>query len=577
LKRRYAPLEQETMITAVSNLFHFRRHPSEGVDQLLSRFELINSEAEQLGQLVLPVVLKSWMLLNVLKIPVKSWELLLHGTQGILPVTDQDYARFLQYVRRNGHLYESSTSSITQHFFADDGSNEQFLPIQNDANDWHESNSVEYQNHHTYWTDGADGYQQQGWEEDDDDQSSGHSNNEEPVDLTEVNGMDPNTAGEQLYLQYRSSKRKFRKFTNSSAGRSTMKRRKGSGKGKAKSKGKGKGTFYGTSPQWDDWGQSQETYAFQKGGKPSGKRTGNPIGSDGKVMKCSKCGSDQHFIRFCPQNTDGPKPSGKGNGYVTIEHWSRQPGANPSVGQSGFFEAMQPEFVPSIRFEDGTFEPLSTTLQNSANFSAFMQNNAEAISSASAVEVQRTSFQSMTDTQKRLWQFPWYEECYHTQVRLATGQEGLLVDTGAMGNLCGDVWAGRVEALAKAAGQGSTYKDIPLVQVEGVGNGTSKITQSASIPTCLADGTLGVYSAMVQKNSELPGLYGLISQTSRQAVVDTGNDRIIYPGPGGIQYNLSPGSKVVKCHRAISGHLIMPCSEWHKAKPGAADSAGSRL
>jgi hypothetical protein len=155
-------------------------------------------------------------------------------------------------------------------------------------------------------------------------------------------------------------------------------------------------------------------------------------------------------------------------------------------------------------------------------------------------------------------------------VRLATGQEGLLVDCGAMGNLCGDKWARRVEQLAKNAGQGTRWQTIPTVNVEGVGSGSSKIDVQATLPTCFEDGTIGEFTAMVQSNSELPGLYGLVSQTRRQAVIDTGNDRVIYPGPGGIKYHLSPGSKVVKCQRAISGHLLLPCSEWHQAKPGAA-------
>jgi hypothetical protein len=298
------------------------------------------------------------------------------------------------------------------------------------------------------------------------------------------------------------------------------------------------------------------------------------------VMKCSKCGSEQHFIRFCPQNTEASKPSGKGsgNGYVTVEHWSRQPGANPAIG-GAYFGDVVPEFIPSIRYEDGTTEALATTEQNAQRLSVFLHSAAAGPASTGQTTEIRSPVEQkdLTAAQQRLWQFPWFQECYHTQVRLATGQEGLLVDCGAMGNLCGDQWAKRVADLAMQAGQATTYRTIPEVKIEGVGNGHSKIVQSASIPTCLADGTIGNYETMVQANSELPGLWGLVSQTKGQVIIDCGNDRVIYPGPGGVQYNLSPGSKVVKCQRAISGHLLMPCAEWQNAKPGSTSKVGTRL
>ena len=38
------------------------------------------------------------------------------------------------------------------------------------------------------------------------------------------------------------------------------------------------------------------------------------------------------------------------------------------------------------------------------------------------------------------------------------------------------------------------------------------------------------------------------------------------PGKGGIQYNLSPGTRVIKLVKARSGHLLVPCCEWATAK-----------
>jgi hypothetical protein len=151
-------------------------------------------------------------------------------------------------------------------------------------------------------------------------------------------------------------------------------------------------------------------------------------------------------------------------------------------------------------------------------------------------------------------------------VKLPSGREGLLIDCGAIGNMCGDKIAAHMQAAGQAVGQGSSWKDIAPISIGGVGKGDQEVCHEATLPVCLVDGTMGQYKAIVVENSELPALYGLVGLTAQAAVIDCGNDRLIYPGPGGIKYNLSPGSKVIKLERAKSGHLLAPCSEWDKAK-----------
>jgi hypothetical protein len=148
-----------------------------------------------------------------------------------------------------------------------------------------------------------------------------------------------------------------------------------------------------------------------------------------------------------------------------------------------------------------------------------------------------------------------------------------------MADLCGDRWASRVEALAAAAGQGTSWVKIPKVTVEGVGTGADEITDQVRLPVCYSDGVVDSFNAIVSSDSDLPALSGLIGLTKNSGIVDCGNDQLIYPGPGGIKYTLSPGSRVYKLQRAISGHLLMPCAEWHKAKPNTAafTAADSRL
>ena len=409
--------------------------------------------------------------------------------------------------------------------------------------------------------------------------SSGESHASEAVDLSELNTLSPAQHGEHLYLGYRTAKRKFRHFSKQ-PGRS----RKGKGKGKGgKGKGFGKGgksAFY-----YDDATQSfvafdvpstSPAYAFQKGGK-NPTRKGNPIGADGKVMKCSGCGSDEHFVRFCPQN---PGKGGKGGTYLALpgtpepqSHWSSQPGARPGGAVPGsqiyFGSVVRETFTASISYADGTNEQLQSAEeiinQQRVPPSEIPIIGSSATSSNSSLAVQ---YNTLSLSQQRMWQFPWWETSpnYHATVRLPSGREGLLVDCGAIGNMCGDKIASRLQKAGEAVGQGTSWKDIAPISIGGVGKGDQEVRHEATLPVCLRDGTMGHYKAIVVENSELPALYGLVGLTAQAAVIDCGNDRLIYPGPGGIRYNLSPGSKVIKLERAHSGHLLAPCSEWDKAK-----------
>lgn len=141
--------------------------------------------------------------------------------------------------------------------------------------------------------------------------------------------------------------------------------------------------------------------------------------------------------------------------------------------------------------------------------------------------------------------------------------------------MSGDKWVQRVADQAKAAGQGTSVQAIRPLSVEGVGSGSSKADSKATIPVCLADGRIDKFETIVCSNSELPGLYGLNGLTANAGVIDTGNDRLIFPGPAGIKYTLPPGSKVYKLERAVSGHLILPVCDWTRAK-AQLDSAGGK-
>ena len=145
--------------------------------------------------------------------------------------------------------------------------------------------------------------------------------------------------------------------------------------------------------------------------------------------------------------------------------------------------------------------------------------------------------------------------------------------------MAGNRWVKRAVTAAATNGQGSKWSSINPISVEGVGEGASQVDTRVQVPLCLVDGRQGEYSAIVvgndAKESELPALYGLVGLRKQAAIIDCGNNRLIFPGPGGVKYTLSPGSKVYRLETAQSGHLLLPCCEWHAAKTSAA--AGPNL
>ena len=149
----------------------------------------------------------AWMLMSAMHIPKDKWAQLLSPTLGALPNTQQQYNEFVQYVRRQGHLFDGRgghDKTIQQQFVQ--------MPF-SEQNDWMPAHATpqvffggasdqqsyeQYPTHaHSYFGDN-----------DDEDDSSGWSNNSEPVDLTEVANLDAKAAGELLYLGYRTHKKK---------------------------------------------------------------------------------------------------------------------------------------------------------------------------------------------------------------------------------------------------------------------------------------------------------------------------------------------------------------------------------
>ena len=114
--------------------------------------------------------------------------------------------------------------------------------------------------------------------------------------------------------------------------------------------------------------------------------------------------------------------------------------------------------------------------------------------------------------------------------------------------------------------------------VDGIGEGSSECTQQARVPIMLDDGPAS-YSAPMIDGSSVPALLGTTTMTDHRFLIDLVHDRCIMLGPGGMQLQLSPGSRVLPLLRSETGHLMIPVSEWakHKNKPAASSAPAIAL
>ena len=82
------------------------------------------------------------------------------------------------------------------------------------------------------------------------------------------------------------------------------------------------------------------------------------------------------------------------------------------------------------------------------------------------------------------------------------------------------------------------------------------------MPVCI-EGELRECQApfLTDVGANVPGLWGLRSQRAMRTLIDAGGNCGFMPGPGGFEIKLSPGSRVVRCEDAVSGHMMVPVSD----------------
>jgi hypothetical protein len=154
--------------------------------------------------------------------------------------------------------------------------------------------------------------------------------------------------------------------------------------------------------------------------------------------------------------------------------------------------------------------------------------------------------------------------------RQVEGGEGLLIDCGAVSNLCGDKWARHTSEAASRAGHGSSYAllDKPI-NIGGVGKGDQQATTAISVPVAFESGCKSVFVSPIVPDSELPALLGLELIDAHGMLIDSRHRRLIIPGPGGYKIILSPNSHSLVLKKAMLGHLLLPCTQWRNLKANA--------
>ena len=160
---------------------------------------------------------------------------------------------------------------------------------------------------------------------------------------------------------------------------------------------------------------------------------------------------------------------------------------------------------------------------------------------------------------------------YHSNVRLPDGRVGLLVDPGSYGNLVGELWLRESSAHIARAPQ-IVPRASPL-QVGGVGKGAQVCQNDCKLPIAISrlDGSAatGSFTSPIVQQSGCPALLGLRALTENRAILDLGTKQLHFLGEGQPILKLPPGSETFQLESALSGHLLLPCSEFDKVSPQA--------
>ena len=106
--RRFGQFAVETSTSCIINMLTFRRLATENVDESLSRFETLRMQVRgQAAGFDLPVPVTSWLLLEAMHIPRRTWPLVLAPWHGRMPEDNEGLKNLCESIRHQGHIAET--------------------------------------------------------------------------------------------------------------------------------------------------------------------------------------------------------------------------------------------------------------------------------------------------------------------------------------------------------------------------------------------------------------------------------------------------------------------------------------
>ena len=152
------------------------------------------------------------------------------------------------------------------------------------------------------------------------------------------------------------------------------------------------------------------------------------------------------------------------------------------------------------------------------------------------------------------------------------GREGLLVDTGAHDNLVGNLFVKRILDILQRQGLQDQVKWQRLtkpINVSGVGKQSQLVEWSVTVPLRVISNNARndtTYTAPVvgtdDDPSTVPALWGIKSMRNQRAVIDLVNNELHLCGPGRVYVNTPHGTSTMKIESSLSGHPLVPCTEY---------------
>ena len=146
---------------------------------------------------------------------------------------------------------------------------------------------------------------------------------------------------------------------------------------------------------------------------------------------------------------------------------------------------------------------------------------------------------------------------------MGANEVGILPDTGAHDDLCGEQWARRLAVECKKARRKAI--DVPLQEartVQGVGNGVQRCTHEVQMTMGMRDvdgnHIEGEYRAPCINGSNVPGLMGIKTLKAQDALIRCRTGEMWWLGQGGVDIRVSPGTKHFQMKESPGGHWLLP-------------------